>query len=660
MINFKLLREKYKKIIFWGALHNSLRRYKDYICVADYIVDIDNNKWGTTESSLLICDPTSINKEDSHSIAIIILPLAAEKEIYTQIRRLGFHGDIYTDDMIELSENHESDYFNEIGCYTIEKHTQILMALLKKYNVKNVVVSPGVCNMNFVYSVQNDSYFKLWSCLDERSAAYMACGIAQTLGEPVAISCTGATASRNYMSALTEAYYSHLPIVAVTSSRSSYMIGNGIEQVTDRLHHPADIFKDSVELSEINDINDKKYCEHLVNRVLSALTLNEGGPVHINLITKFSKDFSVKTLPKCRSIKTLTIADKTYFPKIKGSVGIYLKPGLKLNDRVTGLLEKFCERYNAVVVIDHLSNYTGKYAVLEKLVAKVIKKFTFETLIYSGAVNSNNDIPCRSSWRVSTDGRIEDEFLNQEYYFNMSLQSFLESYVDCDNSVVKNITLAEKLIMMYDKYIESIPELPFSNMWIASKTAGMIPANSICYFGIYSTLRNWSYFSIDKTVKCYSTVGGYGIDGTLSAMMGASFVNIDKLCFCFMGDLSFFYDMNSLGNRHIVNNVRIMVFNNNGGNSLQYGNGLPQTDGCNDYCTAVNHFEYDGKDGSTIKAYAEALGYRYLVATNKDEYLFYISEFLTKSSKPIIFEIQYLSESDFKAIDIVFERSIIL
>ena len=49
------------------------------------------------------------------------------------------------------------------------------------------------------------------------------------------------------------------------------------------------------------------------------------------------------------------------------------------------------------------------------------------------------------------------------------------------------------------------------------------------------------------------------------------------------------------------NNVRIMVFNNNGGNSLQYGNGLPQTDGCNDYCTAVNHFEYDGKDGSTIK-----------------------------------------------------------
>lgn len=74
----------------------------------------------------------------------------------------------------------------------------------------------------------------MYSAADERSAAYIACGLAAESGEPVVLSCTGATASRNYMPGLTEAFYRKLPLIAITSSKSSSMIAQLVAQVTDR------------------------------------------------------------------------------------------------------------------------------------------------------------------------------------------------------------------------------------------------------------------------------------------------------------------------------------------------------------------------------------------------------------------------------------------
>ena len=92
-------------------------------------------------------------------------------------------------------------------CYTNEIHTQILIALLKAHGIRKVVASPGATNICFVASIQNDPYFEIYSSVDERSAAYIACGLSAESGEAVVLSCTGATASRNYIPALTEAFY---------------------------------------------------------------------------------------------------------------------------------------------------------------------------------------------------------------------------------------------------------------------------------------------------------------------------------------------------------------------------------------------------------------------------------------------------------------------
>lgn len=110
--------------------------------------------------------------------------------------------------------------------YSEEKNVQVLLALLKANNIKRVIASPGSTNVCIVASMQSDPYFEMYSCVDERSAAYMACGIAEETGEPVVLSCTGATSSRNYMPAMTEAFYRKLPIIAITSSQMSERIGH--------------------------------------------------------------------------------------------------------------------------------------------------------------------------------------------------------------------------------------------------------------------------------------------------------------------------------------------------------------------------------------------------------------------------------------------------
>lgn len=50
--------------------------------------------------------------------------------------------------------------------YTAEKHTQLLVALLKFHKIKKFVVSPGTTNVCLVGTLQADPYFELYSSVD--------------------------------------------------------------------------------------------------------------------------------------------------------------------------------------------------------------------------------------------------------------------------------------------------------------------------------------------------------------------------------------------------------------------------------------------------------------------------------------------------------------
>ncbi len=532
--------------------------------------------------------------------------------------------------------------------YTDERNAQILIALMKEHGIRKVIASPGTTNICLVASLQQDPFFEIFSSVDERSAAYMACGMAAESGEPVALSCTGATASRNYMPGLTEAYYRKLPIVAITSSRPNNRIGHNFDQVTDRRFPLPDIALLSVQLPIVKDKEDEWECEISANKALLELRRRGGGPVHINLHTLYSHDYSVRELPPARAIHRYTSED--VFPELpKGKIAVFVGAHLQWSERLTKEVEYFCKCFNGAVIYDQTSNYAGKYGVTMCLIGKQIQYHASCTapdlMIHIGDISGAAvSLRPKEAWRVNPDGEIRDTFKALTKVFEMSEVNFFEKCTEKAEDRKEKQNYYKEWCDEDAQLRTLITDLPFSAAWIAQQTAPKLPEFSVLHLGIFNSLRTWNYFQIPDSVRVYSNVGGFGIDGSTSSLLGASLASPNKLFFGIVGDLAFFYDLNALGNRHVGKNFRLMVVNNGTGFEMKYYRSSAPIqsqfgDFADDYFAARGHFGKQSRD--LVRHYAEDLGFQYITASNKDEYLSVMDTFVQPelTEKPIIFEV---------------------
>lgn len=544
--------------------------------------------------------------------------------------------------------------------YTDNKTVQIIIALLKGHGIKNVVISPGTTNIMFVASVQNDPWFEIRSAADERSAAYIACGWAAETGKGVVLSCTGATASRNYLPGLTEAFYRKLPVLAITSINNSALPGNNIPQVIDRSVVPNDVVKLSVNISEVHDETEADKCIVLANKALLELTRRGGGPAHINLATKMNRSFNTKELPRPRVIRRYTYGDT--LPKISSqkSVSIFLGSHTPMSEDMTEKIDCFCSLYNAIVFCDHTSGYKGKYRFNSALIGaqEHLNKepHIFDITIDLGEITGDYySLPPKETWRVSSDGELRDRFGTLEKIFEMDEETFFERYLVFRDSSFPNCNSIDKLHKIDTAIRAKMPELPFSNIWIAQQMSNRLPGKSVVHFGILNSLRAWNFFEIPETVRGYCNVGGFGIDGDVSTLLGASFADDNTIYFGFVGDLAFFYDMNSLGNRHIRNNVRLLVVNNGKGTEFRnYSHPAAALGSAADsYIAAAGH--YGNKSSLLLKHYAEDLGFEYMSASDKNTFYKVVDRFVQPemTDKPLLFEAFTDSDKESEALFLI-------
>ncbi len=546
--------------------------------------------------------------------------------------------------------------------YCNDKATQMLLVLLKENKIKRIVASPGTGNMPFVASVQQDSFFEVYSCVDERSAAYMACGMVWESGEPVVLSCTGATASRNYFSALTEAFYRKLPILVVTASQRSCNEGQLITQYINRTLQPTDTVCLSVQIPAIKDTEDIWDCNVKLNRCVLEL-FRQRQPVHINMEGRYDLKFDVKTIPATRVIKRFYQGNA--FPVLPKSKRIAFVVGahVPFDKELTEIMDAFCQRYNSVVFCDHTSGYYGQYRVLASIAAA--------QEYYNSPIFDNIDIlihmgeqlgdlylfnvlkKVKEVWRVHFDGELRDTYRKLKYVFQMNEKEFLLSYCKDDCGQKQKNSYLEWCKSEVKSIIENIPPLPLSNIWVAQKASLRLPQNAVIYFSILNTLRSWNFFELKNHNTSFSNVGGFGIDGGISTLLGASQIHKNKLYYCVAGDLQFFYDMNACGNRHVGNNVRILLINNGKGSEFRlYTHGAQQMlqEDADKYIAASGHF--GNQSAKLVKNYMEALGFLYLSAHTKEEFKESSTTFFDENigEQPIIFEVFTNSDLESEAL----------
>lgn len=532
--------------------------------------------------------------------------------------------------------------------YTSQQNIQMVVYLLKAYKIKRVIASPGATNVELVASLQQDSFFEMYSCVDERSAAYMACGIAAESGEPVVLSCTGATSARNYMPGLTEAYYRKLPVIAITSTQDISNVGHLIAQVTDRSQRPNDIVIDSVHIQQIKDAQDAWDVNIKLNQVLNN-AIQKQGPIHINL-TKGRGDFNTKELPEYKVIKRYRKID--LLPEIaKGKIGIFVGEHKNWNLDDVEILERFCKSNNAVVFCDHTSKYYGahrcQYALIGAQESCQTTVGNMELMIHIGEMSGDYDsmsgLNPQKVWRVSEDGLYKDTFKRLDAVFEMKEVDFFNAYIESGDNKDEYI---HEVTEAYNCIISQLPDFPLSNIYVAQKLNKLLPTNSVVYLGILNTLRSWNYFNVPAGVHMNSNVGGFGIDGNLSSLVGSSMVFPNKLHVGIVGDLSFFYDMNCIGNRDIKNNLRIIVINN--GHGQEFTNyihvGPTFGDDTNLFIAARGH--YGAKSFDLVKHYAQDLGFEYFQASDKDSFnAVYKKIVCPNSERPILLEV-FTTEDD--------------
>lgn len=361
------------------------------------------------------------------------------------------------------------------------------------------------------------------------------------------------------------------------------------------------------------------------------------------MFTEYNSDFSVKELPPVRGIRRYTAFEE--LPKIEanGRVGIFVGAHRSFTDEETAAIDRFCATHNAVVFCDSTSNFYGKYAVHMAL-SFGQENWTsplrnVDLLIHIGEVTGEMyRMTCSRVWRVSEDGVLRDYFGCLTDVFMMSELQFFSHYSDNGSGRKDYLEACQK---EYQEMLSQIPELPFSNVWMAQQLSQHMPVESTVHLGIYNSLRSWNFFRLPDGVKSQCNVGGFGIDGGVSTMMGAAMSRPEKLFFGVFGDLAFFYDMNVLGNRHVGNNVRLLLINNGKGNEFRLYCHPCRIFGENaePFMAAAGH--YGNQSPMLVRHYAEDLGYEYLTACNKVEFIANLERFCTPDNieKPIVFEV---------------------
>ena len=527
---------------------------------------------------------------------------------------------------------------------------------MKKYNIKNIVISAGTRHTPFVYSVENDNFFNCYSVVDERSASFFAIGMIEELQEPVAICCTSGTAACNYVSAANEAFFQQLPLLILTADRNPYYLYQQEEQMVPQLNLFKDVCKKTVTLPIVRDEKDFWYCSRLVNEALLELEHREKGPVHINFPVENDYPekqaivkFETEALPEVKKIERFTLQDNEEKWKRRAEeVGnkkiliIYGQHG-PISDVEKKQLEKFCARYNCFVSADLLSNLHTEYGFNTFALIKYseLPKELRPDIVITMNGHTVSELKTKMKylsnyehWHISSEGQVSDPFKCLPDIFECTPFTFfskMAGYRDCDSN--------HSYLDGWKKHLANIEqdggmmecEIGYSAVYATQQYMKNIPDNSLFHIANSNSVRIANYFSLPETVTVYGNRGAHGIDGSMSAFVGKAHIS-GKLSFLLIGDLSFFYDMNSLWNSYVGNNIRILVCNNSGGAIFHTYPNTTNVPTLDQHIAAEHH--------TSVRAWAEQQGFVYLFASNKNEFDDKLPVLMQKQSdKPIIMEV---------------------
>ncbi len=552
-----------------------------------------------------------------------------------------------------------------------KQHIADLGFFLRKYGLRHVVICPGSRNAPLIQLFTADTRFHCHSIVDERSAAYVAMGMARTLGEPVAVVTTSGTAALNLAPGVAESFYQEIPLILLTADR----LPGAAAKKENQAIRQRDIYiqnsKAAFSLPVAPDSDEElEAAGELMDGAIRLLTEIPKGPVQINIPLE---EPLYETLPPAREIlpsdsqagKAFPTPEKTEFEDLAGSIEgrkkILILPGMYPRDpHLSGGLGNFASRTHALVLCENLSNLCGPgfaenpETFLAALSASARKNLIPDLVItFGGQMVSKrirkflNECTASEFWHIGTGAESMNPYSNKGRVICGDPAVFFSTF-PFPPGPHEEPGYAEKWrehAARVNRFAgDFIRNHAFGNLAAMQCVLEGLPEGTALHLGNSGAVRYAQFFPARPSVTYFANRGTSGIDGCLSAAVGAAMVS-GNLHLAVLGDLSFVYDSNAMWNENFPPNLKIIVLNDAGGGIFRIIEGPDRMPFLEEYAV-TRHPVSPG-------LLASAFGLDHRMFSEKAELLEYLPEFFAKRNVPEVMEIdtaKYENSTIFKAL----------
>jgi len=531
---------------------------------------------------------------------------------------------------------------------------QSIIQLCNNHNIQHIVISPGSRNAPLTIGFTNHDFFDCYSIVDERSAGFFALGIAQQLQQPVALVCTSGSALVNYFPAVTEAFYSRIPLVVISADRPEHLVNIGDGQTITQPHifgaHV--LYEANLEMAfKKSFLKAIKSNNSLIEKALH-IANTQSGPVHINvpfpepLYDTIEID-EQESKPDKIKLKSNTFSlSKTDHKKWNSSKRKMILVGVNPPHSVQETyLKLLAEDPSIIVLTETTSNlhHPDFLPSIDQLISP-LDSTDFETLqpdlllTFGGMIVSKKiktflrTNPPKTHWHIDPVSA-NDTFFCLTKHFKCDVNTFFDALSSFDATPIVSTyfeTWNHVKVRRQQKHKKYLKSISFSDFMAFDKILKQIPDNYMLQSGNSSTIRYLQLFNLNKTLTVFCNRGTSGIDGSTSTAIGAATVSENPTVFI-TGDLSFFYDSNALWNNYTPSNFRIIIINNRGGGIFRI---LPGNKNSKNFSTF-----FETNHDLTAEPISKLFNFEYTSASSNEELETALENFYIQSSRPKLLEI---------------------
>ena len=566
--------------------------------------------------------------------------------------------------------------------YPVIPVAQSLILSCINFRLFDIVISPGSRNVPLAIGFASNEKFNCYSIVDERSAAFFALGLSQKSKKPTILICTSGSALLNYYPAVAEAYYSEIPLIILSADRPKYKINIGDGQTIDQ----SDVYKKNILYSNtlsqdcshateeivksnlqkiINDKDDSSKIQKLQKSIQTNneamiekafnLSINKMQPVHLNVpmeepLYDFIDSPSIsiklkKKIEKNLSIKDLDNCYKTINKASKILILIGVSDGYILSKKS---IQKINSCSSMVVMKEHTSNVFNESFIsnIDRLVGPIelqsnsdsaFDELSPEIVISLGGMIVSKKIKSflrnykpKKHFHIGNNIS-KDSFYSGVDHLEVSPNKFFENIVFKKiDSNYHNIwqDINRSKLELHNRYMRVAN---FSDLKVFELLSNWIPKKYDIQVANSTPVRYFQLFDLKNKNHMFANRGTSGIDGSTSTAIGSS-INSDLPVVLITGDLSFFYDINALWNKHIPPSFRIIIINNGGGGIFKILPGFKENNLFSEFI--------ETKHNLSARSIAKMFNLNYSRVSTKFGLNLALRTFFKNSKKPKILEIK--------------------